>query len=317
MKVQVLTSKNLAKSGGIQTVTKTLFENVFPIYYAEDHTQDAILTNFEKGDIALFSGFSQELKVLAKSLKEKGVKIAVFWHFSTSSSVDEDIRIDWEALQDILKTKEVDLFISCKPNLPIVIELLYGVKGFFIMNNSFASQKVTTPKKGIGIYSGSSDYWAKNMQTNVMAALLTGEDVDILPLDATISQLVETCHAQDRVSGIASGLPHDEFMERMASRELVTYCTFVEGAPILPLEALNSGTLCLTGNNHHYWEDDPVLRKHLVVNDVEDPKAIYDAITRAIQNKKIILFKYNLWKKRYDREQDKNFAELLQVLQSL
>ena len=274
------------------------------------------MADFSKGDVALFSGFSQELKVLAKSLKEKDVKIVVFWHFSTSSSIDEDIRHDWEALQEMLKTKDVDLFISCKPNLPAIIERLYGVKGFFIMNNSLASQEVDH-KDGVGIYSGSSDYWAKNMWTNVIAALLTGENTDILPLNQTIMDLVRTCHAEDRVTGVASGLPHDEFIKRMASRIIVLYCTFVEGAPILPLESLNSGTLCLTGNNHHYWHEDPILRDYLVVNDVEDPKAIADAAVKAIDNKEEILQRYKLWKVDYDKRQAKNFDALLQVLNNL
>jgi hypothetical protein len=106
-------------------------------------------------------------------------------------------------------------------------------------------------------------------------------------------------------------------MKRMASRELVTYCTFTEGAPILPLEALNNGVICLTGNNHHYFEGDERLKELLIVHRPDDPETIYNAIENALNHKEEILERYNVWKSKYDDEQKKNFEQLLNCLSSL
>ena len=309
-----VTSKLFAKSGGIQTVTQTLFKGVFPIFFYEN--EENLKKEFNPGDVAVFSGYNADTAELVEELKANGVKVVVFWHFAAAHELDESIRVDWLPLLKQLGEDKIDLFVSCKPGVAEMAEKMFGVKSFFIMNNSYDAADVRG-KDGLGIYSGSSNYWVKNIPTNLYACLLTGRNTDVLPYEPSLEDIVRLCHAEDRVTGVTGGLPHEEFVQRMASRELVTYCTFSEGAPILPLEALNSGTLCLTGDNHHYWQTDEILRNLLVVNDVQDPVTIANAIERALARKDEILARYGGWKDWYDGQQVRNFQRFLDLLDTL
>ena len=38
-------------------------------------------------------------------------------------------------------------------------------------------------------------------------------------------------------------------------RDVVLYVTFSECAPMLPIESLDAGTICIMGHNHHYFKD--------------------------------------------------------------
>lgn len=311
--IAVITSKNLAKSGGIQSVTQTLFHDIFPIFFYENGIDDQI---FDFRTI-VFSGFDHNFVDLARSLKDHHINIAVFWHFSCASEVDPDVGESWRSVVPLLVDRTVDLFITCKAGFDNVVSNLFGIPTFFILNNAVDTSFRTLPKHGLGIYSGSSDYWVKNLRPNLYATLMTGLPVDILPYDDTIRSVVEMLGKTSYVTGITDRLDHSAFLKRMSSCELVSYVTFTEGAPILPLEALNNGVICLTGYNHHYFQSDSRLSSLLMVNRPDDPVTISQAILKALDNKKEILERYQIWKAHYDVEQRTNFDMLLQQLTSL
>lgn len=313
-KVVVITSKTLAKSAGIQSVTQTLFKDTYPIVFLEDGPIEERLEHF---DTVLFSGFDEHFIPVVKQAKAKGMKVAVFWHFGAASEVDVEIGTAWRALLPMLTSKQVDLFITCKKGLESVISKLFDVKVFFILNNSECTAYRDTPKDGIGIYSGSSDYWVKNLRPNLYAALMSGKHVDILPYDNTLKSVVSTLGLCNQVSGTTERLEHDAFLKRMSQCELVTYVTFAEGAPILPLEALNNGVICLTGDNHHYFEEDLLLHKFLVVTRPDDPEAIYKQMMIALKQRDPIIDRYYHWKTSYDKTQTENFRYLIDTLEAL
>lgn len=319
MYTAIVTSSKLAKSGGIQTITQTLFKDTFPIFFLEK--EENLENRLKEYDVVLFSGFDKNFIELATELRANMTKVVVFWHFSTACEVDTDIGEAWRALLITLSNQGIDLFITCKPGVDKVISNLFGISTFFIMNNALDSSYASEPKEGIGIYSGSSDYWVKNIRPNLYGALMTGDLVDILPYDDTLKSIVEMVGATNRVTGTKERLAHNEFLKRMSSRQLVTYATFTEGAPILPLEALNNGTICLTGNNHHYFEghpgDDGRLKEFLTVYRPDDPATICNAIQRAMANREYILSEYRKWKAWYDERQKENFNQLIELLNFL
>ena len=313
--IAIVSSRTLAKSGGIQTVTRTLFEGVFPMYFlGEDEDLEKKL---EEHTTIVFSGFDETFVELNRTLRKKGKKIAIFWHFSAASEVDVDLGKAWRALVQMQKEGNFDLFITCKCGLDYTAAKLFKLPTFMIMNNAMENHYRDLSKEGIGIYSGSSDYWVKNLRPNLYAALMTGMHVDLTPYDDTIRSVVNDLGMGTLVTGTSGKLDHDDFLKRMASRELVSYVTFVEGAPILPLEALNNGVVCLTGDNHHYFREDKRLHDLLVVTRPDDPKAIYDAILKGIECKKEILDRYCNWKKGYDKRQQENFEQLFECLNAL
>lgn len=314
--IAVITSGSFAKSGGIQTVTRTLFEGVMPILYLDKEGEENIKNKVKECDSILFSGFDSQTVELTEWAKEKGKKVAVFWHFACASEVDTDLGAAWQSLLSLLCRGKVDLFVTCKYGQSEIIEKLFGVKTFLILNNSLVESYRDEPKNGIGIFSGSSDYWVKNLRPNLYASLMTEKQVDIVPYEDSIRDMVRIMGMENRVTG-ESRLEHSLFLKRMASCELVTYVTFAEGAPILPLEALNNGVICLTGDNHHYFADDQRLRDFLVCTRPDDPYAIYKAIERALANRDEILARYYSWKLRYDEAQKQNFNLFIEVLKNM
>jgi len=313
--IAIISSKSLSKSGGILSVTQTLFSSIFPIYYLNEETN----LEMQLADVraVVFSGFDQIFVKLARHLKGRGKKIVVIWHFSSASEVDPDIGAAWRALLPLLSEHLIDLFVTCKKDFDIVASNLFRIPTFFLMNNAFETSFADIPKCGLGIYSGSSDYWIKNLRPNLYAALMTGLPVDILPYDSTLQGIVEGLQKTDFVTGISDRVDHDTFMMRLASRELISYVTFSECGPIIPLEALNNGVICLTGNNHHYFEEDSRLKSFLVINRPDDPYAIYQSIVTALENKREIIGRYKIWKFQYDEKQQANFEQFIDLITSL
>ena len=86
------------------------------------------------------------------------------------------------------------------------------------------------------------------------------------------------------------------------------YVTFTECAPLTPLESLELGVPCLTGNNHHYWEGTE-LEKYLVVEQADGVNRIYEKMEYCIANRDKILKLYREWKKQYDIEAKRNIEE--------
>lgn len=313
--VAVVTSRKLIKSGGIQTVTQTLFKGVCPIFFLEEEENiKEVLSGFKT---ILFSGFDKTFVDLVENMKSDGKKIAVFWHFASASEVDDGLGRAWRSLLPLLAEKKVDLFVTCKKGMDALATKLFKLPTFFIMNNSFDGlEHKSIQKEGVGLYSGSSDYWVKNLRPNLYGALMTGMHVDICPYEESLMETVSVLNMDNMVTG-ASRLCHEEFLKRMASREIVSYVTFSEGAPILPFECFNMGVVCVTSDNHHYYDDDSILKELVTCRRPDDAEAIYNAIVRAHENKAEILERHDAWKARYDATQRKNFEQFVKTLSEL
>lgn len=311
----VVTSSTLAKNGGIQTITRSYFSPICPIFdlSSADFNQNQ-LNNFKT---IIFSGFDHTFVQLARHLKSIGTKLAVFWHFSGACEVDSDVGNAWRSLLPFLTDRSIDLFITCKKGFDKVITTLFNIPAFFIMNNVLESSFRDIPKNGLGIYSGSSNYWVKNLYANLYACLMVGLPIDIVPYDETLKSVVHSSNRESLVTGVNNQLPYGDFLKRLSTRKLVSYVSFTECAPIIPLEALNNGVICLTGNNHHYFEEDERLRSMLVVSRPDDPAAIFYAIDYALMHRNEILQRYDMWKTSYDFVQKRNFENLLSLLNSL
>lgn len=313
--IAVVTSSALVKNAGITTITQSFFGNLFPIFDLASTSFDIKeLDNFKT---VLFSGFDHTFVSLTRHLKSIGKKIAVFWHFSNACEVDSDIGNSWRALLPFFSDKSINLFLTCKKGLDKTISQLFNVNSFFVMNNSMEANFRNLPKSGLGIFSGSSNYWAKNIYSNLYACLLTNRSIDVLPYDDTLKSIVQTSGKDYLVTGTTEKLEYYSFLERLSRCELISYISFTEGAPLIPLEALNNGVICLSGNNHHYFENDPWLHSFLVISRMDDSLFIYHSIERALQYKREILQHYTAWKEHYDILQCSNFNHMISLLASL
>ena len=287
-----------------------------PILYLDKENPQNIILKLDNYHNILFSGFDSQFSELANWANKTHKKVIVFWHFSVSMEVDTDLGRAWNSLLPLLYNKQVDLFITCKYGLAEIIEKIFNVKSFFILNNSFSCSYQSEPKNGIGLFSGSGNYWVKNFKPNFYAALLTDKKIDIVPYNDNIHSILKAIGMENRVTGTGM-LNHEAFLRRLSSSELVSYVTFSERSPILPLEALNNGVICLTGNNHHYFRTEPRLSELLICNRPDDPLSIYNCITTALDNKEEILELYKKWKNNYNSQQEENFQRLIHILESL
>ena len=320
------------KSAGIRVATQALFGDLFPIYtYDPEHPSSVENLNFHENigkldgdDVVLFSGFDEFCEQVAAELKKRGVKIAVYWHFSVAIEVDEEIGRSFAALKRAIVEKNVDLFLSCRSATLPVMQKLFDVKVCYIANTSMVAPPDDVKKKrGVGIYSGSTNYWAKNLFTGLYGALYTGRPIDIFPYEPRLQELVEQVNATERVTGdYGLRIPHEDFLKRMARREIVVCASFTEAMPMMPLEALNMGTLALTGPNHDYWtrrgDAGDELHKYLVVPEVDNPTEIARYIDNAIDNRSRILYLYSeKWKPGWDRYQKDTFDDAINTIASL
>lgn len=261
----------------------------------------------------VFSAMCIGWKDLAYYLKKKNpnIIIKVFWHGSISQ-VSEPY--GWERnieLIDMSKDGTITTFGTCKESLVKFYEHL-GINTKFIMNNVVLNEKIkhNEPKNTvIGLYAAKKDDWRKNLFAQIAAvSLIKDATIDIIPMDYEAATFASNLGL--KVTGIDKPVPRDELLKRMANNTMNLYVTFSECAPMLPIESFEVGTICLTGNNHHYFKNTE-LEKYLVVDNEESPVEIAKKIELCINNKDKVMKLYKTWKKENDKNSNMSTLDFI------
>lgn len=300
---------------GVTSATKELFENLVDcseIYDKKDVKKigNAILT--KNINQVIFSSFAIGWKNLAKYLKikNKNIKIKTYWHGSHSQISDF---YGWERNKEIIKLHKkgiVDVMATCKESLLN----FYKKENYNVM---FLTNKVSinikTEKKSkeikIGLYAAKCDDWRKNMFTQIAAvSLIDNAVIDMVPLNETAKEFANTLGV--KIEGLKKSIPREELLKRMSKNKANMYVTYSECAPMLPLESMELDTICITGNNHHYFENSK-LEEYLVVNNEEDVLEIKDKILKAIAEEKKILKLYKEFSEKNMKDAAKKTKEYL------
>ena len=142
------------------------------------------------------------------------------------------------------------------------------------------------------------------------ASLVENSVVDSVPLNFEGQVFASKICLE--MTGLDKGVKREELLKRMASNNINLYVTFSECAPMLPIESMEVGTICLTGNNHHYFKGTE-LENYLVVTREDDVVAIADKIKYALENKEKIFKLYKAWKENYDIISKKSVQEFLDM----
>lgn len=291
---------------GVTSSTKELFENptdLGEVYRKSDAQKIADTVKEANIKQVIFSGFSQGGKLVAEELKKYGIKVKVFWHASNSQILD---KYGWERNQEIIdlnKKGVISVVGSCKESL-IEFYKKNGINAFFITNKVSGverpKEKTKNDKTKIGIYAAKCNNWRKNMYCQMAAVkLIDNAIIDMVPLN---EEAVEFCNKYGiEITGIENSIPRSELMERMSKNDVNLYVTLSECAPMLPLESMELGVPCITGNNHHYFKETE-LEKYIVVNNEVDINEIRDRILDSIENRDKII-------ELYDEFSKKNFEE--------
>lgn len=308
---------------GVESSTRALFGDVvtIPDFDATSDVSSIAQSIAENNNInmVILSAFGAGWEYLAKKIKEfdPEVTVKVFWHGSNAMHIEG---FDWDRFNTVFTLVNqgiVDSVAFAKKSMyEQYARLGYPVE--FLPNNVDLRRekkklmKTVRSHNGVrvGIYA-SGDRWVKNLY-NQMAAVSLIDDVvlDMVPLADTSVQFAKLLKLE--LTGEDKSIHRDELLKRIIDDDIVLYATFVECAPILPLECLELGVLCITGDNHHYFDGTP-LAEFLVEPKVDNPVAIAARIDKCLRNKDKILKLYGAWKKDYDEYCRKELKRFLDV----
>lgn len=302
---------------GTSIATKELFENTMPLEeLAEEKTIEYLAEKLVARDykLIIFSAFALGWNKLIISVHEKNPDIAVkiIWHGSNCMNIEA---YDWEVFQQMFYLLNKQYITSIGFVKKSMYEF-YKKKGYpveFVMNTlSLDPEKYRgeepAEERRIGVYA-SGDRWVKNFYNQLCAASLMDDvKVECTPLSTKTLLFADILHLE--VIGEGKPMPREELLKKMSQNLLNLYVTFTECAPLIPLESLELGVPCLTGNNHHYWEGTE-LADYLIVDEADNVNRIYDKMERCIAEKDKILKLYREWKEAYDVAAKENIERFL------
>lgn len=294
---------------GVTSATKELFDNTVPmidLYRKKDirKISKKICDNNIKE--VYFSAFCYGWSRLIKEIKKDkpSIKIKTFWHGSHSQILDT---FGWKRNQEIINlhtSSYVDLMATCKASL-----LGFYKKNDYnacFLNNTvtfngekyYDTEKHDKKRVKLGLYSANTE-WRKNMMNQIAAAkLIQNAVIDMVPIKKEAALFANSLGVV--FEGLPKPIPREEILARMAKNDVNLYVTFSECAPMLPIESLEVGVPCISGNNHHFFKGTE-LEKYLIVNNETDIYEIKEKIELCMKYKKKILELYKSWKKENDK----------------
>lgn len=314
---------------GVTSATKELFENLVPLQGTYTSSQvDLVAKKIIESKVnqVIFSAFEFGFDNLARRIKElnKDIKIKLFWHSSNSQINGQLVdSMNWKTNLKVIKLHRegiIDVYGTCKESL-VNFYKSQGFKTAFIKNTVRIDENmrretlatkvsVKNERVKIGLYAAGMD-WRKNMFNQIAgASLIDNAILDSVPLN--FEGQVFASRIGLEMTGLTKGVKREELLKRMASNDINLYVTFSECAPMLPIESMEVGTLCLTGDNHHYFMNTE-LEDYLVVSREDDVCCIKEKIEFALENKDKIFELYNKWKIEYDKESKESVEAFLQM----
>lgn len=307
---------------GVTSATKELFVNLLPMQevFLKSNVDKIVDKIIEIGaKQVIFSAFNYGWDNIAKKLRQKApnVKLKSFWHGSHSQVIEE---INWGTnlmVINLFKDGVIDVMGTCKASLVKFYES-QGYRTAFIKNTvrltDDVKEKISKTKKEnngklkFGLYSASTD-WRKNTFNQVMAAsYFDNAELEVVPLKYELKKLAY--YNELEIVGSNTHLKREDLLLRMAQRDVVLYVTFSECAPMLPIEALEAGTICIMGHNHHYFQNTK-LHDYLVVEREDDLVSICEKVENALAHKEEIFELYKEWKAQNDAESLQSVQDFL------
>lgn len=301
---------------GVANATKELFENCSPlkdIYRNSDISKllnKIIECNYKK---VVFSGFCIGWKRLAEKLNNSGITVQTYFHGNHSQVLEP---YGWERnmeIYDLTKRKIIKKMAICK-------ESLVDFYKYFGCNTYLLTNKVNVPKFArtrkdkdfvVGIYAAKTDDFRKNAFVQIAAASLLkykNVRIDMVPINNSAKKFAELLGV--KIAGIDHSISREELMKRVANCDVSLYVTYSECAPMSSLESFSQDTICIVGNNCHYFVNEE-LENYIVVSEENNPEEIAKKIEYAVDNKEKVLELYKIWEKKNKKESEQLLYEFL------
>jgi hypothetical protein len=269
--------------------------------------------------LVIFNAFAKGWYTIAEYIKEYNPKIIikVLWHGNDAQLTE---LYDYNSFLGILRLHDariIDEIGFVKKSQ----EKFYRDKGYrtrFIYNSvilkNLEQYKSAEPHGEVkmGLYAAGAEGvtgFRKNTYNQIDAAsMIEDATLDIVPLG---SKTIEFAQRQGlSTTGVTGHIKREELYKRLAANDINLYASFVECAPILPLESLELGVPCITGDNHHYFEGTP-LEEYLIVRKPDDVFDIAKQIRIALKNKNKIMKLYQDWRETNKKKADKSVKEFI------
>ncbi len=309
---------------GVTSATKELFENYLPMQeiFLSSNVDKIVnkILEVEPKQI-IYSAFNYGWDKIATKIREKNpnIKQKSFWHGSHSQVIEE---INWGTnlmVINLHKAGIIDVMGTCKASL-VQFYKSQGYVTAFLKNTVRLSDEVKAKiakvkkedngKLKFGLYSASTD-WRKNTFNQVMAASsFKNAELEVVPLQYPLKKLAY--YNELEIVGSETHMKREDLLVQMAKRDVVLYVTFSECAPMLPIEALEAGTICIMGHNHHYFQGTR-LHDLLVVEREDDLNDIENKIRYALEHKDEIFTLYKEWKIQNDNESAQSVKDFLEM----
>lgn len=295
------------ESIGIMNSTKDMFENtlgikeIYNVQLAQQIAQAIIDSNIKQ---VVFSSIAFGWKAIAEELNilNPDIKIKFFWHGSHSMLVQRDEPYFFYSIIELLDRGIAHSIGFAKESMA----QFYKIKGYnsFFVPNTLKGLKSDTKYERIdgvnkiGLYSAGSR-WEKNTYNQLSAtSLIENALVDLSPSSELSNSFCDMMNI-NLVDRNLKYMKRQDLLDRMANNDVNLYVTFTECSPVLPLESLELGVPCITGDNHHYFRGSK-LYDYLVVHSEDDINEIADKAKKAIENREEIISLYKKWKVEYD-----------------
>ena len=302
---------------GVTSATKELFKNTVScreLYRKKDIKEIAEAIKQTRTKQVIFSAMSEGWPKLVEMLHKIApeIKLKVFWHGSMSQVLDS---YGWKMHKEIMRLCRkgyIFAFATCKESLYNFYRA-QGINVYFITNSvEMQKQRRNASKENkikIGLYAASPSNWRKNMFSQMAAVSLIKDAVlDIVPLDEVASGFAKSIGVD--VTGEPNNISREMLFERMSGNDVNLYVTFSECSPMLPLESLEAGVPCITGDNHHYFKD-TALEEYLVVSQEDNPETIKEKILVCMKKRNEILKMYEEFRDKNNRDSQNDVRKFL------
>lgn len=295
---------------GVMNSTKIMFSNLVALPELLNIKQinslavKIVQKNFKQ---IFFAGFTYGWNELIQQVKflNNDIIIKVIWHGSHSMLVERDEEYFLNNLLQLHDKEKIDAIAFAKESMAEFYKLK-GYNAFFLPNIINLNKEEfiirnniedNIEKIKIGLYAA-GDRWEKNTFNQLSAASMVKNHIlDVLPKTSLVEEFI-------RINNIRTTdfreiyVSRNELLNRMSNNDINLYVTFTECSPLIPLESLELGVPCITGNNHHYFKGTK-LSDYLVVKSEDNIDEIKEKIDNAILNKAEIIKLYKEWKNGY------------------
>lgn len=312
---------------GVMNSTKELFKNTIGL---DELVNEKVINSIAECIVdnnikqVILSPITFGWKELVEKIKEKNsnIKIKFFWHGSHSLFVNRDESYFLYSILEMCNRNIVNSVAFAKESMADFYRQK-GYNAYFVKNNvtnvnieevkqnEYYKDLINNKdnlKVNIGLYSA-GDRWEKNTYNQLSAtSLIPNVIVDSIPCTDLTKSFCKMMNINLKEN--SGYISRDKMICRMSANDINLYVTFTECAPMIPLESMEAGVPCITGNNHHYFKNTK-LEDYLIVKSEDDIDEIALKIRVALERKEEILNIYKEWKKGYNIESIQSVKDFL------